>query len=72
MYGGCTEAVKRRITEHMNATRGRGHARYKALKMAYAVIPDMSEARELEQQLVRRMEKAGLPMWSAYDGKKGS
>ena len=72
MYGGSTRAVKRRITEHMNVTRGRGDARFKVFKMAYAVIPDMSEADELEQQLLRRMEEAGLPMFSTRDAKKRS
>ena len=69
MYGGSTRGLKRRIAAHMKVTRGK---EYKALKMAYAVVPDMSEAAQLEKQLVRRLEEAGVPMWSTHDGKKRS
>jgi predicted GIY-YIG superfamily endonuclease len=69
MYGGSTAGLKTRLGEHMKDTRG---AEFKALRMLYAVLPSLGEAKQLEQQLVRRMEDAGLPMWSTFDAKKRS
>jgi predicted GIY-YIG superfamily endonuclease len=71
MYGGSTGGLKSRLAKHMKVTRGKGGG-YKALRMVYAVMPGLGEAKQLEQQLLRRMEEAGLPMLSTYDAKKRS